>query len=112
MNDVIDIVSGVVMVIGSLLAILAAIGLLKFDTPTARFHAAGKASPVAFLVAAMGAGLSLGWAGSAALIVAVLAMILTLPTGVHLLFRAVHKDGPNDYLRIDELAEAKEAKRS
>ena len=81
----------IIMLLGGLIAILAAVGLHRFHTPYARFHAAGKASPVAFLVAATGAGISLGAAGTALLTVASVAMILTLPIGVHLMFRAVHR---------------------
>jgi len=93
------------MIVGAFIAILAAVGLLRFSTPYARFHAAGKASPVGFLVASLGAGLELGVAGAAQLVLAGVAMILTLPVGVHLLFRAVHRtDGP--VLRVDELAPA------
>ena len=60
---------------------------------------------MAFLVTAIGAGIALGWTGFASLMVAVLAMVFTLPIGVHLLFRADHKDGQNGHLMIDELAD-------
>jgi len=104
-NSVIDTVAGIIMILGGLIAVLAAVGLHKFSTPYARFHAAGKASPVAFLVAAVGAGLSLGAAGTALLTVASVAMILTLPVGVHLMFRAVHRTTPPT-MAIDELRPA------
>ncbi len=92
------------MVVGALVALLAGIGLLRFDTNYARFHAAGKASPIAFLITAVGASATLGLAGIAYLVIAGVAMILTLPLGVHLLFRAVHRTTPGDHLAIDELA--------
>ena len=98
-----SLVASVVMLAGSLVALLAGLGVLRFSTPYARFHAAGKASPVAYLVAAIGAGLEIGLAGSAYLLVAAVAMVLTLPVGVHLLFRAVHRTTPPDHLVIDEL---------
>ena len=88
---------------GSFVSVLAGIGLLKFSTSYARFHAAGKASPVAFILVAIGAGVELGWGPSALLFVAVAAMVLTLPVGVHLLFRAVHRTTPGDHLVVDEL---------
>lgn len=105
----IDVVAGLFMVLGGLLAVTAAVGLLRFSTSYARFHAAGKASPVAFLVAACGAGLSLGPAASLQLAVAATAMILTLPVGVHLLFRAVHRASPAGHLAVDDLAAAEAA---
>ena len=106
-----SIVADLIMILGGFIAILAAVGLHKFDSPYARFHAAGKASPVAFLVAAAGAGVSLGAAGAALLTVASVAMILTLPVGVHLMFRAVHRTTPPS-LEIDELAPAEALARS
>jgi len=101
-----SVVADVFMALGGIVAVLAGIGLLKFDTNYARFHAAGKASPVAFLIAAIGAGIHLGWAGTVYLLISAVAMVLTLPLGVHLLFRAVHRTSPGDHLAVDELADA------
>lgn len=100
------IVADLFMAAGGLVALLAGVGLLKFDTKYARFHAAGKASPVAFLIAAIGAGIHLGWSGAVYLVIAAVAMVLTLPLGVHLLFRAVHRTTPGDHLAVDELSDA------
>ncbi len=104
-------VSTILILLGSLTAVLAGIGLLKFSTSYARFHAAGKASPVAFLLVAVGASIELGWVGAAQLLVASAAMILTLPVGVHLLFRAVHRTTPGDHLVVDELRAAERLSR-
>lgn len=93
------------ILLGAGVALLAAIGLLRFRTVYARFHAAGKASPVAFLLVAAGAAVESGWGGAARLVVAGAALILTLPVAVHLLFRAVHRTTPST-LAIDELAPA------
>lgn len=100
------VVANVLMLFGGAIAVLAGIGILRFSTPYARLHAAGKASPVAFIVAALGAGIALGPAGAAPLVIAAAAMILTLPAGVHLLFRAVHRTGDNSHLVTDDLAPA------
>ena len=108
-----SILAGIIMCIGGVVSLLAAVGLHRFSKPAgrppyARFHAAGKASPVAFLITALGAAISLGWAGAALLFVASIAMVLTLPVGVHLMFRAVHRTTPPS-LPIDELAPAEQA---
>ncbi len=95
--------STAILLLGSGIALLSGIGMLRFSTPYARFHAAGKASPVAFLLASAGAGIELGWGASALLLVASIAMVLTLPVGVHLLFRAVHRTTPGDHLVVDDL---------
>ena len=101
-----DIVVNTLMLTGAAIALLAGVGVLRFSTPYARFHAAGKASPVAFIVTALGAGISLGGGGAAYLAVAAAAMTLTLPVGVHLLFRSVHRTTPSDHLVVDDLRPA------
>jgi multicomponent Na+:H+ antiporter subunit G len=108
MTTIVNIVAAALLLTGGGLAVLAAIGLLRFETAYARFHATGKASPVAFLVTAIGAAMTLGPAGAAQIAVAATAMILTLPVGVHLLFRAVHRTTATQ-LSVDELAPAEQA---
>lgn len=107
----INIVAGIFMLAGSLVALLAGVGVLRFETSYARFHAAGKASPVAFIVASIGAALELGLAGTAYLLVACGAMILTLPIGVHLLFRAHYRANSPERPAIDELSDATTSRR-
>lgn len=102
-------VADIIMLLGGIVALLAGAGLLKFDTSYARFHAAGKASPIAFVVAAVGASFHLDWQGNVYLVIAAVAMILTLPVGIHLMFRAVHRTTPGTHLAIDDLASAQEA---
>ncbi len=96
-------VGAVLMILGSLFALLAGLGLLRFSTPYARFHSAGKASPVSFMLIALGAATNIGWDGAALLLVASVAMVLTLPVGVHLLFRATHRTTAGDHLADDDL---------
>lgn len=91
------------IIAGSMVAFLAGLGLLRFSTPYARFHSAGKASPVAFILVASGAATEVGWEGALLLLVAVGAMVLTLPIGVHLLFRATHRTTAGDHLAVDDL---------
>jgi len=94
----------VLLLLGAFIAVLAGIGMLSFSTPYARFHAAGKATPVAFLAVALGASTEVGWGGATTLAVASAALVLTLPVGVHLLFRATHGVTSNDHLCEDALA--------
>lgn len=91
---------------GAAVAVLAGIGLVRFPSPYARFHAAGKASPVSFVLVAVGAGIETGTAGAVRLMVATAAMIVTLPVSMHLLFRAVHRSSPLDRVLHDDLAAA------
>jgi multicomponent Na+:H+ antiporter subunit G len=89
--------------LGAAIAVLAGVGLYKFRTPYARIHAAGKASPVAFIVVAIGVGVDLGAVGAARLVLAAVALVLTLPVAVHLLFRALHRAHPEFDPLTDEM---------
>lgn len=95
--------SAVVALAGVAVAVLAGVGLLRFRTPYARIHAAGKASPVAFVIVAVAVAPEVGWAGTARLALASMALLLTLPLAVHLLFRAVHASEPGADPPVDEL---------
>lgn len=103
-----NIASATLVMLGALLLLLAGIGLLRFESPYARFHSAGKASPMAFLLVAIGAGIELGWAGAGLLAVAAVALVLTLPAGTHLLFRATHRTTESSHLSRDDLAPAED----
>jgi multicomponent Na+:H+ antiporter subunit G len=100
------VVASTLILLGALVALLAGIGLLTFNTPYARFHAAGKASPIAFLLVAVGAGVEVGAQGAAELAIVAAALLLTLPASTHLLFRATHRTTVSDHFRTDELAAA------
>ena len=107
-----EIVAQVFILAGALLAVIAGIGILRFRTPYARIHASGKASPVAFVLVAIGAAIELGGGAAAGLSVAVLAIMLTMPLGVHLLFRASYRTEPDHRPEHDELASAPHQPRS
>jgi len=99
----------VLMLAGSLLVAVSAIGLHRFDDVFARLHAAGKATSLGFLLVAAGALLhdlpSRTW-GELAL--ASVVLIITTPVGVHMLARAAYRSGDQlaDATAVDELAEA------
>jgi multicomponent Na+:H+ antiporter subunit G len=101
-------VTSVLVLLGGLVAILASVGLLRFSTPYARFHAAGKASPVAFILVAIGAAIETGLRGTIELVIAVVALLITLPAGTHLLYRAAHRTSSSSHFVRDDLAEAEE----
>jgi multicomponent Na+:H+ antiporter subunit G len=103
-----SIAASVFVLAGAFVSMLSGVGMIKFGTTYARFHAAGKASPVAFLLVAIGAGIEASAAGRGLLLVVSVALVMTLPVAVHLLFRAVHRtaDLPlgRDDLRADDRA--------
>ena len=99
--------AAILLLLGAVTILLAGVGLLRFRSPYARFHAAGKASPVAFLLIALGAATEVDAASAARLAVAAVALVVTLPVGVHQLFRAVHRSQPST-LGTDDLADAEQ----
>ncbi|CAN7149874.1 monovalent cation/H(+) antiporter subunit G [Pararhizobium sp. LjRoot238] len=84
----------VLLVVGSIFSLLAALGLLRFPDLYTRMHAASKAGTV-------GSGLLLLAAGLHALDVAILLralagfafFVLTAPVSAHLLAKAAHQAG-------------------
>jgi len=105
------IIAHFLIMVGGLLAAVAGIGAVRFSTAYARIHAAGVASPIAFLVAAIGAVIALDRVGAGYVLIASLAMFVTLPMGAHLLFRAVHTTSDNAHLRHDARAEAEQQRK-
>ena len=103
-----SVISWIFITIGCIVGLSAGLGLLRFQSSSARFHAAGKASPIAFLSISVGASLELGFSGEGLLLFTGLAMVVTLPIAVHLLFRAVHRTEADSKLVVDELRDAEQ----
>lgn len=102
-----EVVSGLLLLSGSLLLLIAALGLHRFSDVFARMHAATKAVTAGVALSMAGAAVGVGDAGDAAKLLLVAAFqLLTAPIAAHLLARAAydgHEMAPEP--RIDELAE-------
>lgn len=84
-----EIVAGVLMVLGAFLALVAAIGLQRFDDVLARMHAATKPATLGLLLIVVGAALVLREPGSVLkLVLVILLQMVTAPVGAHLVGRA------------------------
>lgn len=104
----IDVVASTLFLVGSVLAVLSAVGLHRFRDVIARSHAAGKVAPLGAAMAAVAVSLELGsWAVAMKLGVAFVLLILTFPTGVHMIVRAAYRSGTEltPEVEVDELAE-------
>lgn len=104
----IDVVASVMFVLGSILGLLSAVGLHRFRDPIARSHAAGKVAPLGAALVALAVSLEMGsWAVAMKLGVAFLLLVLTFPTGVHMVVRAAYRSGTEltPEVEVDELAE-------
>jgi multicomponent Na+:H+ antiporter subunit G len=76
---------------GSLLVLLAAIGVVRFDDVFARLHALAKASTLGVLLVLVGAAVSLHDANdTTSVLLAALAQLLTSPPASNMLSRATY----------------------
>ena len=85
-----DVVSGVLMISGSLLALIASVGLFRLSSTRARMHATTKPATLGVLLCGVGAALQVGSASDVTKIAAVIVLqLVTAPIGAHMLARAV-----------------------
>lgn len=108
---VIDGIVLVLILIGALLCLTAAIGVLRFrDVPT-RLHAATKPQVLGLIVICLAVALSLrSWPVVAFLVPVVLIQLATAPLSAHMVGRQAYRNGTIDRagLHVDELREARE----
>ncbi len=107
MSTVVDVVAAVLLLAGSVLAVLAGIGLQRFPDVFARIHAATKVTTLGLVLILGGTALRIGDPGDAAklALVAVLQLV-TAPVSAHMVGRASYRAGTemSDRTAIDELA--------
>lgn len=111
----VDALGGVALIAGSVLILIAGIGVVRFGDIYARIHAAAKAPALGVLLVAVGAALIIRTtqAVATALLVVALQMI-TGPIGVHVLGRSVYLrlrpplDGPDESAAHNRPADAEE----
>src|SRR6478609_5673318 len=105
-DAVIDAVSAVFMVVGALMSLAAAIGLLRFPDLMSRMHAATKPQVLGLflLLAAIGLQMRTWWVWPV-LVVAWIFQLLTVPVSAHMVGRAGYrtKHLHPELLSIDEL---------
>ncbi|WP_420452435.1 monovalent cation/H(+) antiporter subunit G [Ilumatobacter sp.] len=106
MAAALDLLGGLLMIAGAGFALLAGVGVHRFDDPYARMHAAAKSPTLGLILAAVGAvmrirtGVALG-----TMSLVVVLQLLTSPVATHIAARAMHLrsdvrlDGPDDLAR-------------
>lgn len=100
-----DLLSGVLIVVGSVFTMLAGVGALRFTDVYARMHPAAKGPTLGLLLVAAGAAIDLrSLAAVLALGLVVILQFLAAPVGSHLLGRAIHQQMPELTEGVDELA--------
>ncbi|MDN5685961.1 MAG: monovalent cation/H(+) antiporter subunit G [Brachybacterium sp.] len=105
--SILDIVAAVLIAVGLLLAVLAAIGLNRFNGVLMRLHAASKPQTLGLLLVFTGVGLHVGsWILAGFLLVVLVAQMTTVPAASIMVGRAAFRRGfvrGGDYA-IDELS--------
>ncbi len=100
----------ILILIGALLCLTAAIGLVRFRDVTARLHAATKPQVLGLLLICVAVALSLrSWPVVAFLVPVVLMQLATAPLSAHMIGRQAYRNGTIDdsSLIADDLAESK-----
>ena len=90
---ILDIITGIAVVIGASLMALGAFGLVRFPDVFTRMHSATKAASVGVIATTIAASLQVVGLGGALLLIIVVALLfLSAPLGMSLLARAAYHD--------------------
>ncbi|MEH3032642.1 MAG: monovalent cation/H(+) antiporter subunit G [Aeromicrobium erythreum] len=101
-----DVLAGACLLLGSALALVAGIGLVRFPDVLTRMHAATKPQTLGLLLVLLGLALRLQSVGVAVTLALVAAFqLLTAPVAAHMVGRAAFRTGfvDRDQLVVDEL---------
>lgn len=107
-----DVVAGVLLLAGGVLALGAGIGLLRFPDLLSRQHTATKPQTLGLICVLLGLAVRLGGVPTVwMLILVVLFQLLTSPVGAHMVARAGYRTGKvlPEHLVVDELTRDLEA---
>ena len=103
-----DVLSAVLMLTGVALALVAALGLVRFPDVFSRMHAATKPSTLGLLLITVGAAVRMREGGDAVALLLVAAFqFVTGPVAAHMIGRAAYRSGAGAQagLVVDELAD-------
>lgn len=104
-----DVLAAVCFLLGALLALIAAIGVLRLPDLLSRMHAATKPQVLGLMLILLGLALRLRAPETIGLLVLVgLAQLLTTPVANHMVGRATFRAGQvsGEHLVLDELSDA------
>ncbi len=91
----IDIIAATAVLVGALLALLGAVGLVRFPDVFTRMHASTKAASLGMILTTVAAALEVDTVAAVTLLVLVSAFLfLSVPLGASLLARAAYHDPP------------------
>lgn len=96
----VDVLSAVLVLAGVVLALLAGVGLVRFDDVLARMHAATKPATLGLLLLAIGTGLQLPWHYAGLLVLVVVFQLISAPVAAHLVGRAAYRTAAHSAYRL------------
>ena len=95
MTTVLDVVSGVLLVVGALFTLIGALGLHRLPTLYARMHPATKPATLGVLLCALAAALQLSDVADVSLLALVVVFqFVTAPVAAHMIARSHRDEGP------------------
>lgn len=104
-----DGVSALCLLLGALLTLIAAVGMLRFPDLLTRMHSATKPQVLGLLLVLLGVGIRLrDPAATGMLLLVALSQLVTTPIASHMVGRASFRAGQvrRDLLVVDELSQA------
>lgn len=115
LDEILDLTSLVLILLGALLCLIAAIGLLRLRDVPSRLHAATKPQVLGLILICIAVALSLReWHVVAFLAVVVIVQFATAPLSAHMVGRQAYRNGRLDAesLVVDELDKAPQMRRT
>jgi multicomponent Na+:H+ antiporter subunit G len=92
-----DTIAGVLLVLGAGFVLVGAVGVIRFDTPTERLHAAAKGPTLGLLLLGSGTAVAIGsTSATVAVVLIIMLQLLAGPLGSHMIGRAIVRDEPDD----------------
>ncbi|MBC9227250.1 Na+/H+ antiporter subunit G [Aeromicrobium sp. 636] len=100
-GDVIDVVAGILLVLGAAFALVAAVGVVRFPDVLTRMHAATKPQTFGLLLILAGLALRIDSMSDLTLVAVVaLFQLLTAPVSAHMVARATFRTGKVDRKKL------------
>lgn len=88
-----NVVGGILLILGALFVLIGAVGVVRFRTPTERLHAAAKGPTLGLLLVGAGTATTIGTAAAAiGVTLVILLQLLAGPVGSHMIGRAIHRE--------------------
>jgi len=109
-NEIDEFIAALLILIGSIISVISAFGIIRFPYVYSRAHAATKSSTLAVLLTLVGAFLFFWMTDgtvSVRLILGIVFVFITSPTAGHLIIRAAYKSNVKmtETTTVDELKE-------